>query len=39
MFDWLNRDGYHADIPALRANYPALKDLEAWLRETQWQPS
>ena len=39
MFDWLNRDGYHADIPALRAIYPGLKNLEMWLRETQWQPS
>ena len=37
MFEWLNRDGYHADIAALRAAYPPLKTLEAWLRETGWR--
>jgi uncharacterized protein YbjT (DUF2867 family) len=28
---WLNDQGYHADIPALRELYPALMDFSVWL--------
>ncbi len=36
MYAWFNDDGYHADIPALRALHPGLLTLEAWLQGTQW---
>ncbi len=32
MFDWLERDGYHADLPELRRIRPDLITLETWLR-------
>lgn len=32
MFEWFARDGYHADIPSLRADQPGLLTLEQWLR-------
>ncbi|GAA1865586.1 NmrA/HSCARG family protein [Actinomadura bangladeshensis] len=32
MFDWFERDGYHADLPGLRRIRPDLVGLEAWLR-------
>lgn len=31
MFDWFNRVGYQADIPALRALYPPLQRFASWL--------
>ena len=34
--EWIIRGGFHADIPALRAMYPALMTLEDWLRKTGW---
>ena len=34
--EWIINEGFHADIPALRAMYPALMTLEDWLRETGW---
>ncbi len=37
MMEWFNNQGYQAVIPALRALYPPLLSLEAWLRETGWQ--
>jgi uncharacterized protein YbjT (DUF2867 family) len=38
MFRWLNRDGFHANIPELRRKYPEihLHSLEEWLREDGW---
>ncbi|MFD7917775.1 NmrA/HSCARG family protein [Streptomyces sp. NPDC059740] len=32
MFDWFNKHGYRADIPALKEAHPELITLEAWLR-------
>jgi len=37
MFTWFNQVGYGADLPTLRAIYPALTTLEQWLRRTGWQ--
>ncbi len=37
MFTWFNQVGYGADLPTLRALYPALTTLEQWLRRTGWQ--
>jgi len=37
MMEWFNTQGYEAVIPALRALYPSLLNLETWLRETGWQ--
>jgi uncharacterized protein YbjT (DUF2867 family) len=37
MFEWFNAQGYQAVIPALRALYPSLLNLETWLRQTGWQ--
>ncbi|MFG3323398.1 NmrA/HSCARG family protein [Streptomyces sp. NPDC048171] len=31
MFDWFERDGYRADLAALRATRPGLVTLETWL--------
>jgi hypothetical protein len=33
---WLDRDGYRADIPALRRLRPGMLTLEAWLGRTTW---
>jgi hypothetical protein len=33
MFDFFVRDGYHAEIGALREQYPGLRTFDAWLRE------
>ncbi|WP_122049738.1 NmrA/HSCARG family protein [Asaia bogorensis] len=30
MFEWIARDGFRADIPALRREHPALLTLEGW---------
>ncbi len=32
MFEWFNTSGYAADIPAIRALYPALKNFETWVK-------
>lgn len=37
MMEWFNTQGYQAVIPALRALYPPLLTLEAWLRGSGWQ--
>ncbi len=37
MFQFINGQGYDADIPALRKLYPPLKTLESYLRETGWE--
>jgi hypothetical protein len=37
MLDWFNREGYKADIPALRAIYPPLMTLETWARRSGWE--
>ena len=36
MMEWFNTQGYQAVLPALRALYPALLNLETWLHETGW---
>ncbi|WP_307868513.1 NmrA/HSCARG family protein [Umezawaea beigongshangensis] len=38
-YDWLNRIGYTADIPALRAQHPGLTTLEHWLKKVNWTPA
>ena len=35
MFDWMDREGYRADLPELRRIRPDLIGLETWLR-TNW---
>lgn len=38
MFNWFEKEGYGADIPALRKEQPGMLDLSAWLRqESQWK--
>ena len=37
LSEWILKEGFHADIPALRAMYPALMTLEDWLRKTGWE--
>lgn len=37
MFQFFNGVGYDADIAAVRAIYPPLKNFETWLNETGWQ--
>ncbi len=37
MMQWFNEQGYQAVIPALRALYPSLLNLETWLRQNGWQ--
>jgi hypothetical protein len=36
MYRWFNDIGYHADIDALRREYPALATLEEVLRQEDW---
>jgi uncharacterized protein YbjT (DUF2867 family) len=36
MFEWFNRYGYQADIPALRRVYPQLMTVEKWLQKSDW---
>lgn len=38
MFDWLDREGYRADLPALRRIRPDLVSLELWLRANWTAP-
>jgi uncharacterized protein YbjT (DUF2867 family) len=33
MYEWFERDGYRADISALRRMHPGLKTFEQWMRE------
>ena len=33
MFDFFERDGYHADIAGLRKEYPGLRTFDSWLRK------
>lgn len=38
MFKWFEREGYGADIAALRKEEPSLQDLETWLRDSsKWK--
>jgi hypothetical protein len=37
LSEWILKEGFHADIPALRAMYPALMTLEDWLHKTGWE--
>ncbi|KAI0014393.1 NAD(P)-binding protein [Xylariaceae sp. FL0662B] len=38
LWRFLRDEGYHADIPALRAEYPGLLSFEAWLeKESEWR--
>ncbi|KAH6880549.1 nucleoside-diphosphate-sugar epimerase family protein [Thelonectria olida] len=36
MFEFFEKEGYDADIPALRKMYPELKDLGAWLESSSF---
>lgn len=36
-YGWLNRIGYAADIPVLRARFPQLSSLDSWLAKTNWR--
>ena len=38
MFEWFNRVGYSADIPALRRDYPEVgwHSLEDWGKSQDW---
>lgn len=38
MFDWFERDGYHADLPELRRIRPDLVSLESWLSDNWTAP-
>ncbi|MFJ4691895.1 NmrA/HSCARG family protein [Streptomyces sp. NPDC088766] len=38
MFDWLENDGYHADLAELRRIRPRLTSLESWLRSNWTAP-
>ncbi len=35
MYEWFNREGYRADIPALRNIHSELLTMEAWLRRSK----
>lgn len=37
LAEWLNDEGFRADIPALRAIYPDLMTLETCLRKSGWE--
>jgi uncharacterized protein YbjT (DUF2867 family) len=37
MFEWFNKEGYEADIPALRSMHPTLMTFETWLRKNGWE--
>ncbi|KAK1251716.1 hypothetical protein MKX07_007195 [Trichoderma sp. CBMAI-0711] len=36
MFDFFEREGYGADVAALRRQYPQLKDLRTWLESSPY---
>jgi len=37
MLEWFEREGYRADIAALRAMHPGLMTFEQWLRKAGWE--
>ncbi|MBA2571740.1 MAG: NmrA/HSCARG family protein [Gemmatimonadetes bacterium] len=37
MYRWFQDVGYNADVQALRGEYPALTDFEAYLRRNGWE--
>jgi uncharacterized protein YbjT (DUF2867 family) len=37
MLEWFIRDGYKADIPALRQLHPGLMGFEQWLQAAGWR--
>ncbi|HEX8984805.1 MAG TPA: NmrA/HSCARG family protein [Bryobacteraceae bacterium] len=37
MWRWFQETGYHADIAALRSEYPGLSSLERWAGRQDWQ--
>jgi uncharacterized protein YbjT (DUF2867 family) len=39
MYRWFENDGYRADLTQLRRLFPALTDLESYLRECGWARS
>jgi uncharacterized protein YbjT (DUF2867 family) len=39
MFEWINKAGYRADIPALRTLHPELTTLETWIRRNWTAPT
>lgn len=39
MFEWFQRAGYRADVPALRAVHPGLKTFAGWLQSIDWKPA
>jgi uncharacterized protein YbjT (DUF2867 family) len=36
LFDWLNKQGFSADILMLKEIYPGLKSFETWVNKTSW---
>jgi uncharacterized protein YbjT (DUF2867 family) len=36
MFRWFESDGYHADVPSLRARYPFMTSFDAFLERRGW---
>jgi len=36
MFRWFESDGYHADVPGLRARYSFMTSFETWLDRQGW---
>ena len=34
MFNWFEKEGYGADIQALRKTEPSLQDFGTWLRDS-----
>lgn len=39
MFEWFARDGFHADIPALRRIHPDLLTLDLWAQSATSRPN
>ncbi|GGQ86248.1 NmrA/HSCARG family protein [Couchioplanes azureus] len=37
MFEWFQKAGYRADVPALRAQHPQLKTFASWLQAIDWK--
>jgi len=37
MFEWLQTDGYRADVPGLRVRYPQLQTFAGWLGTGAWR--
>ena len=36
MFEWMNSEGYQADVPALREHHPDLMSFEDWFSGGRW---